>query len=329
VRDSVASGAATSGYRGILNRSLKYVRNVRVLIGISNGKRTRRRTTINKTTIEWCLNPDGTPGFTSNCITGCLGPEGKGPCPYCYANTLAHGRLKPRYLANFHIAAVPHKIEHGDPFWPRWWPGALDKVAARKKPSGVFLCNMADILGTWVPLLWQKEIMDYINICKQHRFYILTKHPLNLLKFSPWPSNCYVGCSVDTPDRYKESLDGIAWIKAKVKFISFEPLLGRMPLDKAYKFDSKDVQWVIIGACTGSQGKLLELCQRWNIEGKLNVHELSLMKLHDSSKWTLQPRREWVEEIIIAAKEAGIKVFLKNNLEPLMGKKMMELKEVP
>jgi hypothetical protein len=177
---------------------------------------------------------------------------------------------------------------------------------------------MADWLGPWVPLTWQKDIIDYINICKQHRFYILTKHPLNLLKFSPWPDNCYVGTTVDTPDRYKEALVGIAGIKAKVKFISFEPLLGRMPLDMAYKFDNKDVQQVIIGAMTGSRSKILELSAQFP---KLYVMQWR-------NKYTLQPDGDWVEEIIIAAKDAGAKVFLKDNLLPLMGPKMM-MQEVP
>jgi protein gp37 len=211
-----------------------------------------------------------------------------------------------------------------DPFYPRWWPGALDKVAERKKPAGVFMNDMSDWLGDWVPLTWQREIIDCINYCHWHRFYILTKQYQNLAKFSPWPDNCYVGFTATTNDQLQEGLAYISEVEAKVKYISFEPLLEKM------KFLAADiVDWVIIGACTGSQGKLLELCQQWNKEGKLNIHELPLMKLHGTSKWTLQPKREWVDEIIIAAKDAGAKVFLKNNLLPLMGPKMMHIKEVP
>ena len=36
-------------------------------------------------------------------------------------------------------------------------------------------------------------------------------------------------------------------------------------------------------------------------------------------KWTAQPPIEWVREIVEAADRAGIKVFLKDNLEPLLG----------
>jgi protein gp37 len=184
--------------------------------------------------------------------------------------------------------------------------------------------DMSDWLGDWVPLTWQKEIIDYIKYCHWHRFYILTKHPLNLLKFSPWPDNCYVGTTVDTPNRYKEALVGIAGIKAKVKFISFEPLLGRMPLDMAYKFDNNDVQWVIIGACTGTRSHLAEIYKEGLPEGL----KWPPKRLTDT-KWALEPRREWVDEIIIAAKDAGVKVFLKDNLLPLMGEKMMAVKEIP
>lgn len=36
------------------------------------------------------------------------------------------------------------------------------------------------------------------------------------------------------------------------------------------------------------------------------------------TKWALQPRIEWVHEIVEAADRAGIKVFLKDNLKPLL-----------
>ncbi len=50
---------------------------------------------INRTKIDWALNPDGLPGYTWNPITGCLNN-----CPYCYARKLANTRLRERYLAN-------------------------------------------------------------------------------------------------------------------------------------------------------------------------------------------------------------------------------------
>jgi hypothetical protein len=185
----------------------------------------------------------------------------------------------------------------------------------------VFLCSESDFLADWTPHLWQQEIFDYIKLCDWHRFYILTKWPLSLLKYSPWPDNCYVGTTVDYPDRWREALVGISGIKARVKFISFEPLLDRIPLDMAYKFSKDDLQWVIIGSLTGSKNKCIEL-------NKLYPN-LTLAKLPDSTKYSLQPQRSWVDEIITMAKDAGVKVWLKDNLEPTMGKLAKTMKEIP
>lgn len=56
---------------------------------------------MNKTSIEWAKNPDGTQGYTWNPVTGCLNG-----CEYCYARKLANGRLKSRYLANSGIGQI-------------------------------------------------------------------------------------------------------------------------------------------------------------------------------------------------------------------------------
>lgn len=59
-----------------------------------------------KTNIEWVLNPDGTQGYTWNPITGCLNhTDGcKGGNFPCYAYKIANGRAKQRYLANKNTA---------------------------------------------------------------------------------------------------------------------------------------------------------------------------------------------------------------------------------
>ena len=70
------------------------------------------------------------------------------------------------------------------------------------------------------------------------------------------------------------------------------------------------INWVIIGACTGTKDEILELIARYPA--------LTLMPY--GKKWTAQPRIEWVQEIVRAVDKAGIAVFLKGNLEPLFAK---------
>ena len=74
------------------------------------------------------------------------------------------------------------------------------------------------------------------------------------------------------------------------------------------------INWVIIGACTGTGNDLAEL--------QLKYPELTLIPYGNNKwvkKWTAQPKIEWVDEIVRAADKVGVPVFLKNNLDPLLG----------
>ena len=235
---------------------------------------------MNKTKIEWVKNPDGTQGYTFNPITGCLNG-----CKYCYARKLANGRLKLKYLRNFEIA-LPHenpKVAFNDPFYPRFWPERFKDLAGigNKAPRGIFVCDMSDLFGIGVPEKWTRHVLEAIGNQTRHRFYLLTKQPLNLAKWSPFPDNCWVGVSIESSKYcYDKGIgEAIEQVRATVKYMSIEPMLG--PVTGSIP---PYVDWVIIGAQT---------------------------------KPTILPKQEWVEEVIEAADREGVKIFLKNNLKPL------------
>ncbi|MBA7559153.1 hypothetical protein ES708_00767 [subsurface metagenome] len=251
---------------------------------------------MNKTKIEWIKNPDGTQGYTWNPITGCLNG-----CEYCYARKLASGRLKWRYLANQNVAPVNEQYLIGfnteykaetDPFYPRFWEDRLGDIPL-KPPKGIFVCDMGELFGSWLPRDWQDRVFAIIRGNPQHRFYLLTKQPQNLIKFSPFPDNCWVGVTATSHQMFVEGCLLLGDIKASVKYISVEPLLswGDYPADKtaieqwAKGLTLYGIGWVIIGAQT---------------------------------KPYKPPKIEWVEEIVLACDKAGVPVFLKDNLEPLL-----------
>ncbi len=247
---------------------------------------------MNKTKIEWALNPDGTPGYTWNPITGCLNG-----CEYCYARKLANTRLRERYLANDNLAPTQDKTvpnmhlasEFVDPFYPRFWEDRLNEPLRVLKPRGIFTCDMSDLFGIGVPEEWTNKVMEviktdnYLNEDSPHRFYLLTKQPQNLIKFSPFPDNCWVGVSVTNEPQYVGAYGYLKDVEAKVKFYSFEPLLERVRVS-SIGLDRR-VQWVIIGSQTRPYKP---------------------------------PKIEWVQEIVQACDKAGIPVFLKNNLWDLV-----------
>lgn len=253
---------------------------------------------LNRTPIEWAQNPDGTQGYTLNVFTGCLN-HNNGKCKGgnfpCYAYGLANGRLKSRYLANKNLAPVyaeggelytrANNMIAIDPFFPRFWEDRMDTLHQLRyieKPMGVFLCDMSDWAGRGIPSLWQLDLLDGIKNSPQHRFYLLTKQPQNLAQFSPFPDNCWVGVTITNEAQAIEAVSPLCRIKAKVKYISFEPLLGRIRWQ-----DLSFANWVIIGAQT---------------------------KPYRPPKW------EWVKEIISVCADADTPYFLKNNLEPIIPK---------
>lgn len=190
---------------------------------------------------SWVKNPDGTLGFTSNIITGCLNG-----CSHCFARKLANGRLQSRYLDN-ELKAPPYGNLKplDDPFWPRLWPERVEEIYARKKPAGIFLNIMGEWNAPWVPILWQKLMLDCIKENPHHRFYTLTHQPYRLELFSPYPDNCWVGATATNQTEYNSAVHWLSRIKAPARFISIEPLLSPINLHSV-----KDVDWIIVGQCT-------------------------------------------------------------------------------
>lgn len=204
---------------------------------------------MNRSNIEWTK-------FTSNPIKGKCRHFGTPTCGnYCYAE-----RIRKR----FH-----------QPAEMSWHPEELEAIKRRKKPSMIFMGSVYDIFGEWVPEDWILQILNTIRDCPQHQFLFLTKNPVRYSDFT-WFENCYCGVTDDCATSDTFPLDDFGeWITSTRKFISFEPLLGKLGT-----MIPADIDGIIIGAMTG--------------------------------KGAVPPKREWVEEII---EEAGDrKVFLKDNL---------------
>jgi len=292
---------------------------------------------MNKTQIEWVKNPDGSQGYTLNPASGCKNHTPEGLClgglfP-CYAWKLANTRLKSYYLRS---NAIP--VENGqqlgkpksiiapearycdlyDPFYPRWWPERLEQIRKRTKPTGIFLDDMSDWMGDYWPEEWTRMELQVMRDCPQHRFYTLTKQAQRLPEFSPFPENCWVGVTATNHKMFVEACIELGDIQAKVKYISLEPLLswGDYPADQeaitqwAKGLTLYGINWLIPGACTGTLPEMVSLCDRYPF-GNLAV-------MRYGNRFTAQPRIEDLREIVEAADKAGVKVFLKDNLVPLI-----------
>jgi len=217
---------------------------------------------MNETKIEWVKNPDGSPGYTSNPVRGDC-PVG---CPYCYVK--------------------PFRARYGWHKDIRFYPSELEAICKRKKPAGIFVGSTIELFHDKT-IQYMAETMDTIKGCPQHRFYLLTKQPAQLRKFSPFPDNCYVGVTACNFKMMDNALYYLGEIEAKVKYLSLEPLLEAIPFNciPIERLAYCGIDWLIIGAQT---------------------------------KPAVLPKIEWVQEIVKAADKAGIPVFLKDNLLELV-----------
>jgi protein gp37 len=243
---------------------------------------------LSKTGIEYA---DHAWNFASGC-----GNNNKGICKSggfkCWAYSIVQ-RFQAHYPNDFKPTIYPEAVLSplhlkkpsrilcafmGDLFWdcPEFNP---EKKMESYLPSGVGSIQMS--LKGW--------IFTTIKQCPQHQFIFLTKQPQNLIKWSPFPENCRVGVSATDSSNYIDAISGLAHIEARIKYISFEPLLASCDQPTSSYLDAslgrEGISWVIIGAQT---------------------------------KPYKPPKIEWVQEIVEACDKAGIPVFLKDNLYPLI-----------
>jgi protein gp37 len=203
---------------------------------------------MNRTKIEWC-------DYSWNPVTGCL--HG---CWYCYARKL---------FTRFH-----------KPFTPLFYPERLKEPWQLKKPSKIFVCSVSDLFAPWTPTEWRDAVLQSIFECPvKHTFQLLTKNPERIPPIH-FPDNVWVGATVTNEGADYRNIAYMNFVQAKIRFISFEPLLGSLPAAVTLK----EMQWIIIGKLTGSR--------------KVELKEA------------------WVEDIVEEAKRYGIPVFMKNNLCP-------------
>ena len=179
----------------------------------------------------------------------------------------------------FYAKAFPYQ------FTPHFYPERIRELCKIPAGSKVFVCSMGELFGENHE--WTEEVLLAIENHPELTFQVLTKQPQNLEQFSPFPNNCWVGVSATDFHLSARALyRGLDGIKADVKFLSFEPLLGDVNI-LAADFKNTGANWAIIGQQT-------------------------------PAKKSTEPKPFWIGEIVNACNKSKTPVFLKNNLIPMI-----------
>lgn len=180
-----------------------------------------------QTRIEWTE-------LTWNPTTGC-NKVSQG-CKFCYAEVMAR-RLKAmgleKYRNGFELTLHEDSLKI-----PYTW----------KQPKIVFVNSMSDLFHKDIPLEFIQRVFKVMNDNPQHVFQVLTKRADILLKYHKeldWTHNIWMGVSVED-SKSLSRINLLRRTRAKVKFLSCEPLIG--PLSN---LNLKKIDWVIVGGESG------------------------------------------------------------------------------
>lgn len=125
---------------------------------------------------------------------------------------------------------------------------ALKTPVSWKKPKKIFVNSMSDLFHEQVPEAFIKKVFHVMNEASHHQFQVLTKRPERLVEISAeleFSNNVWIGVSVENSD-YKWRIDSLRKVPARVRFLSLEPLLGRLE-----NINLDGIHWVIAGGESG------------------------------------------------------------------------------
>jgi protein gp37 len=171
---------------------------------------------------------------TWNPVTGCdkVSPG----CAHCYAERMAR-RLQAMGQANYRRG-----------FDVTLHPAMLDVPFRWKKPRRIFVNSMSDLFHDSVPTAFIQKVFEVMADAHWHDYQILTKRAARLRDLDPvleWPNHVWMGVSVEN-HRFVDRIDYLRRTRAKLKFLSLEPLLGPLP-----RLDLNGIHWVIAGGESG------------------------------------------------------------------------------
>lgn len=239
-----------------------------------------------KTKIEWATD-------VWNPTVGCTKvSEG---CRNCYAE---------RMFERFHPGQKFSEVQ--------WFAERLEQPLHWKEPRRIFVDSMSDLFHVKIPHHFISQVFWIMEMAPLHTFMILTKRPKRMYE---WIRDCYptslpnvwLGVSVEDQKTADERIPLLLQTPAAVRFVSVEPMLGRIDLWK-------------LATCEETFGSLYDHRGTYPFYQELGWPNKSI-KIHDGIDWVIcgcetGPYRrpmelDWARSLRDQCQEAGVPFFLK------------------
>ncbi len=202
--------------------------------------------------------------------------------------------------------------------------GQVIKPLAWRRPRRIFVNSMSDLFHPALPDTVRDQVFAVMALCPRHTFQVLTKRPDVMRRYVverhsrnevelaaepirrgiealggkhmfPWPlPNVWLGVSVEDQARANERIPDLLATHAAVRFISAEPLLGRVNL----------VPWATPETDLIADGQGFVVRHRlpgisWCIVGG------------ESGPGARPMRREWAEHLLDQCEALNVRAFFK------------------
>ena len=135
---------------------------------------------------------------------------------------------------------------------------SLSLPCSWKKPQMIFVNSMSDLFHQEIEFEFIQRVFEVMNKASWHTYQILTKRSKRLIELNSkmeWSPHIWMGVTVENSE-YLRRIDDLRQTNARIKFISFEPLLGPVKeLDLSY------IDWVIVGGESGPYARPIK--SRW------------------------------------------------------------------
>jgi len=212
---------------------------------------------------------------------------------------------------------------------------AMDLPLRWKRPRRIFVNSMSDLFHESVPSNAIDRIFAVMLAARQHQFQVLTKRPARMAAYlkaylkwekSPLSERIWIGVSIEDQNAANERLPILASIRAERRWVSLEPLLGRIDLQAPFMPGIQSMypqgvrehltrcmryvlNWVVVGGESGHNARpmnpewacdLRDQCKRYgvpfffkqwgeyNAEGK-RVGKKEAGLLLDGVEWSDEP----------------------------------------
>lgn len=211
------------------------------------------------TSIEWT-------DATWNPVAGCtiISPG----CTNCYAMRMA-ARLETMPVEKYRgltrrsggraVWTGKIKLDEQALHAPRKWA----------RPKRIFVNSMSDLFHEGVDREFIERVWRVMEETPRHTYQILTKRPARMAALTqtlPLLNNVWLGTSVENAD-YLSRIDDLRLVRAAVRFVSFEPLIGSVA-----DADLSDIHWAIVGGESGPSAR--PMAEQWvdEIEAACRQH---------------------------------------------------------